>query len=67
METSPQNPQPTSADEPVNEVDTFWIVANIFAIIHILEDKFGYEAIERLVAAATAIEASMREEAQKES
>jgi hypothetical protein len=49
--------------ESDNQVDVYWVVANIFAIIHILEDKFGVETVERLVAAATAIESEMRKEA----
>lgn len=47
-----------------SQVDIYWLVSNIFAIIHIIEDKFGVEAVERLIAAATAIEESMRKENQ---
>lgn len=58
-----ETPMPdTNPDTNETQVDTFWIVANIFAIIHIIEDKFGIETVERLVAAATAIEAEMRKE-----
>lgn len=55
-----QNPTPEQSLD--NQVDIYWVVANIFAIIHIIEDKFGVEAVERLIAAATAIEESMRKE-----
>lgn len=58
-----ETPTPdTKPDNIENQVDAYWMVANIFAIIHIIEDKFGIEAVERLVAAATAIEAEMRKE-----
>lgn len=46
-------------------IDLFWLVANIFAIIHLLEDKFGLEAVEKIVTTAGAIEASMRKEAEE--
>lgn len=59
-----QNIEPIETKDE-QQVDTYWIVANIFAIIHILEDKFGMETIERLVAAATAIEAGMRQESEE--
>jgi ribosomal protein L7/L12 len=43
-------------------VDVYWIVANIFAIIHLIEEKFGPTAVESIVAVATNIENSMRAE-----
>lgn len=43
-------------------VDAYWIVANIFAIIHYLEDRFGISAVESVVETATKIEDSMRAE-----
>ena len=48
-------------DKPV-PVDVYWIVANIFAIIHLIEEKFGPTAVESIVAVATNIENSMRSE-----
>lgn len=52
-----------STPETVEQnVDVFWIVANIFAIIHLLEEKFGAEAVEKIVMVATTIENNMREE-----
>lgn len=58
MEQSNHTPEETID----SQVDIYWVVSNIFAIIHIIEDKFGVEAVERLIAAATAIEESMRKE-----
>lgn len=49
----------TEQKEPV---DVYWIVANIFAIIHYLEDRFGSAAVESVVETATKIEESMRSE-----
>lgn len=49
----------TSEKEPV---DVYWIVANIFAIIHYLEDRFGIPAVESIVESATKIEDAMRKE-----
>ena len=49
----------TEQKEPV---DVYWIVANIFAIIHYLEDRFGASAVESIVETATKIEDSMRAE-----
>lgn len=51
--------------EEAHEVDSFWLVANIFAIISLLEEKFGPQAVEQIVMVATAIENSMRAEAEK--
>lgn len=48
--------------EKKDPVDVYWIVANIFAIIHYLEDRFGAPAVESIVEAATKIEDSMRQE-----
>lgn len=56
MEATPEVQQ----DNP--EIDSYWIVANIFAIIALLEEKFGPAAVEAIVAAATVIEESMRKE-----
>lgn len=54
-----------SETEETHEVDSFWLVANIFAIISLLEEKFGPQAVEQIVMVATAIENSMRAEAEK--
>ena len=48
--------------EKKDPVDVYWIVANIFAIIHYLEDRFGVPAVESIVETATKIEDSMRAE-----
>ena len=48
--------------EPKEPVDVYWIVANIFAIIHYLEDRFGIPAVESIVESATKIEDAMRKE-----
>ena len=48
--------------EKKDPVDVYWIVANIFAIIHYLEDRFGVPAVETIVETATKIEDSMRQE-----
>lgn len=53
-----------NTNEDNQEVDFFWLVANIFAIISLLEDKFGTPAVEQIVMVATAIENSMRAEAE---
>lgn len=55
----------TETENEQHEVDSFWLVANIFAIIALLEDKFGPQAVEQVVMVATAIENSMRAEAEK--
>lgn len=57
--TEHQDIADTEQKEPV---DVYWIVANIFAIIHYLEDRFGPLAVESIVEAATKIENSMRKE-----
>lgn len=44
------------------QIDMFWVVANIFALIYIIEEKFGPQTIEQLVKVATEIEKSMKEE-----
>jgi ribosomal protein L7/L12 len=54
-------PTQDTNDKPV-PVDVYWIVANIFAIIHLIEEKFGPTAVESIVAVATNIENSMRAE-----
>lgn len=54
-------------DTPDTELDMYWLVANFFAILSVLEDKFGVETIERIVQIANALEAEMRAEAQPES
>lgn len=48
------------------QIDMFWVVANIFALIYIVEDKFGPQAVEQLVQVATEIEKSMKEENQQQ-
>lgn len=71
MESTPDTTSTSDLDndllneEQSHEVDTFWLVANIFAIISLLEEKFGPQAVEQIVMVATAIENSMREEAEK--
>lgn len=52
----------TKPEEQTPPIDTYWLVANIFAIIHFLEDKFGPKAVEDIVVVATSIEESMRKE-----
>lgn len=54
--------EPTPATTDSTAVDMYWLVANIFAIIHLLEDKFGEQAVQQIVTTAGAIEKSMREE-----
>lgn len=56
-----ENTPETESSQP--EVDMYWLVANIFALIHIIEDKFGAETVEYLVQTATLLERAMREEA----
>ncbi len=57
------NTTPETTEEKQNPpIDSYWIVANIFAIIALLEEKFGSPAVEAIVAAATVIEDSMRKE-----
>jgi ribosomal protein L7/L12 len=58
-------PDTTEEQNETQEIDSFWLVANIFAIISLLEEKFGPQAIEQVVMVATAIENSMRAEAEK--
>lgn len=60
-------PTPDTTEEQIEtqEIDTFWLVANIFAIISLLEEKFGPQAVEQVVMVSTAIENSMRAEAEK--
>lgn len=48
------------------QIDMFWVVANIFALIYIIEEKFGPQAVEQLVKVATEIEKSMKEENQQQ-
>jgi hypothetical protein len=48
------------------QIDMFWVVANIFALIYIIEEKFGAQTIEQLVQVATEIEKSMKEENQQQ-
>ena len=55
-------PDTTNEEQKTEQVDIYWLVANIFSIIHLLEDKFGAQAVEQIVAVATTIEKSMREE-----
>jgi ribosomal protein L7/L12 len=58
-------PDTTEEQLETQEIDSFWLVANIFAIISLLEEKFGPQAVEQVVMVATAIENSMRAEAEK--
>ena len=55
-------PTPDTTNEHT-QIDQFWVVSNIFAIIAFLEDKFTPLAVEQIVAAATSIEEAMRKEA----
>lgn len=55
-------PDTTNEEQKTEQVDIYWLVANIFSIIHLLEDKFGPQAVEQIVAVATTIEESMRKE-----
>jgi hypothetical protein len=55
----------TKPEEQTPPIDTYWLVANIFAIIHYLEDKFGPQSLEQIVAVATSIEESMRKESEE--
>jgi hypothetical protein len=48
------------------QIDMFWVVANIFALIYIIEEKFGPQTIEQLVQVAMEIEKSMKEENQQQ-
>lgn len=59
MEATP-NENVEQVDNP--PIDSYWIVSNIFAIIALMEEKFGPQAVESIVAAATLIEESMRKE-----
>ena len=61
MEQAPD----TSKEQPT-QIDQFWVVSNIFAIIAFLEDKFTPMAVEQIVAAATSIEEAMRKESETE-
>ena len=62
MDLTPDTNETT--EEENHEVDFFWLVANIFAIISLLEEKFGPTAVEQIVMVATAMENSMRAEAE---
>lgn len=55
---------PDTTDEQQTQIDQFWVVSNIFAIIAFLEDKFTPLAVEQIVAAATSIEEAMRKESE---
>ncbi len=56
-----------SEEKTINDVaeevtaDSYWVVANIFAIIYLLEEKFGVQATEQIVQVASKIEEAMRE------
>lgn len=56
-----------SEEKTINDVaeevtaDSYWVVANIFAIIYLLEEKFGAQATEQIVQVASKIEEAMRE------
>jgi ribosomal protein L7/L12 len=65
MELTPDTTEEQTQPEETKEIDSFWLVANIFAIISLLEEKFGPQAVEQVVMVATAIENSMRAEAEK--
>ncbi len=57
---------PDTTSEQPTQIDQFWVVSNIFAIIAFLEDKFSPLAVEQIVAAATSIEEAMRKETETE-
>lgn len=57
---------PDTSNEQAQSIDQFWVVANIFAIIAFLEDKFTPLAVEQIVAAATSIEEAMRKESEEQ-
>ena len=44
------------------QIDMYWVVSNIFALIYVIEDKFGPKAVEQIVQVAGEIEKSMKEE-----
>jgi hypothetical protein len=49
-------------EQQKEQIDMYWVVANIFALIYIVEEKFGPQAVEQLVLVASEIEKSMKEE-----
>jgi hypothetical protein len=53
-------------EQAKEQIDMYWVVANIFAIIYIIEDKFGPQAVEQLVQVAGEIEKSMKEESKEQ-
>lgn len=53
-------PETTDAEEGV--INFKWLVANVFAIIHYLESKFGPAAVEEIVIVSKEIERQMGEE-----
>lgn len=57
-------PTPDTTNNETTQIDQFWVVSNIFAIIAFLEDKFTPLAVEQIVAAATSIEEAMRKESE---
>lgn len=57
---------PDTSKEQAQSIDQFWVVANIFAIIAFLEDKFTPLAVEQIVAAATSIEEAMRKDTEEQ-
>lgn len=59
-----ENTPDTNSEQPT-QIDQFWVVSNIFAIIAFLEDKFSPLAVEQIVSAATSIEEAMRKETEE--
>lgn len=56
------NENTNTEDNGKEQIDMFWVVANIFAIIYLIEEKFGPQAVEQIVQVAGEIEKSMKEE-----
>lgn len=56
---------PDTSKEEATQIDQFWVVSNIFAIIAFLEDKFSPLAVEQIVSAASSIEEAMRKETEE--
>ena len=54
-------PETTEAQEE-GVINFEWLVANVFAIIHFLESKFGPAAVEEIVLVSREIERQMGEE-----
>lgn len=53
-----------TTQDDASQVDIIWLVANIFALVNYLDDRFGPQAVEYIVEVATSIEKQMRDEAE---